>query len=296
MAKIAAELRDALERRRALGEPGGTSATLLARGEGWTAADVICTSGPQDRRFEEQHSGYSVAIVLSGTFQYSSQTGSAMMSPGSLLLGNRGQCFECGHEHAEGDRCLSFWFDPEYFERLRADAGEGGSGAHFRVPRIPALPSLTPMVAAAAASLSGARAGAWEEIGIGLAAHAIRLADGISDTWRAPKDAEARVTRTVRAIEAHPDAPHTLGNLARRAGLSPYHFLRTFERVTGVTPHQYVLRLRLREAALRLAADPDPIKIVEIAFDAGFGDVSNFNRAFRAEFGMSPRAYRQRSD
>ena len=62
------------------------------------------------------------------------------------------------------------------------------------------------------------------------------------------------------------------------------------------SPHQYVLRLRLREAALRLAADPDPIKIVEIAFDAGFGDVSNFNRAFRAEFGMSPRRYRQRSD
>lgn len=61
-----------------------------------------------------------------------------------------------------------------------------------------------------------------------------------------------------------------------------------------MTPHQYVLRLRLREAALRLAGALDPIKIVEIAFDAGFGDVSNFNRAFRAEFGMSPSRYRQR--
>jgi AraC-like DNA-binding protein len=57
-----------------------------------------------------------------------------------------------------------------------------------------------------------------------------------------------------------------------------------------VTPHQYVLRARLRHAALRLA-DEDT-KIVDIAFDSGFNDVSNFNHAFRVEFGMSPRVWR----
>ena len=82
-----------------------------------------------------------------------------------------------------------------------------------------------------------------------------------------------------------------MGDLAREAGLSPYHFLRTFERITGVTPHQYVLRARLREAAIRLVAEPG--NVLDIALDCGFGDVSNFNRAFRTEFGVSPRAYRQ---
>ena len=57
-----------------------------------------------------------------------------------------------------------------------------------------------------------------------------------------------------------------------------------------MTPHQYVLRARLRQAAMRLAVEP--ARIIDIAFDCGFGDVSNFNRAFRAEFGVSPRAYR----
>jgi len=80
------------------------------------------------------------------------------------------------------------------------------------------------------------------------------------------------------------------GSLAREAALSPFHFLRTFERLTGVTPHQYILRARLREAALRLAAEP--AKILDIALDCGFADLSNFNRAFRAEFGVNPRAYR----
>src|SRR5208283_799598 len=57
--------------------------------------------------------------------------------------------------------------------------------------------------------------------------------------------------------------------------------------------HQYVLRARLREAAVRLAAQPN--KVLDIALDCGFGDVSNFNRAFRAEFGVSPRVYRRQT-
>jgi len=81
-----------------------------------------------------------------------------------------------------------------------------------------------------------------------------------------------------------------LAVMAREARLSPYQFLRVFERVTGATPHQYVRRLHLRAAATRLAATPD--RILDIALDSGFGDVSNFNRAFRYEFGMSPRAFR----
>ena len=91
-------------------------------------------------------------------------------------------------------------------------------------------------------------------------------------------------------IERHPDRNPTLKELAQEAGLSPYHFLRTFEQLTGVTPHQFILRARLRQAAMRLSTEPT--KILDIALDCGFGDISNFNRAFRAEFGVNPRLYR----
>src|SRR5262249_30107013 len=134
----------------------------------------------------------------------------------------------------------------------------------------------------------------WEELGIRLAAAAVRLASGASpEPANLPLNAAALVTRTVRTIAGHVDASLTLEQLAREAGLSRYHFLRTFEHVTGVTPHQYVLRARLREAATRLITEAD--KVVDIAFDCGFGDLSNFNRAFRAEFGLTPRAFRRHS-
>jgi AraC-like DNA-binding protein len=69
-------------------------------------------------------------------------------------------------------------------------------------------------------------------------------------------------------------------------------FLRTFKRVTGVTPHQWVLRARLRDAARRLADTRAPV--TEIALDVGFEDLSNFIRTFRAEFGVSPSRFRRR--
>jgi AraC-like DNA-binding protein len=294
LAKIAVELRRALARRAADGTPGNATPRILASGDGWTVADVVCTSGPQDRPFEERHTQYSIAIVVAGSFQYRSRLGRELMSPGSLMLGNAGQCYECGHEHGDGDRCVSFWYAPEYFERLAADAGARAGGLDFKMPRVPPLPLLSPLVVRAGAGATGLGDVPWEELGARLAARAVTLAAGIaSDPDAAPPNAAARVTRTIRTIERHPGAPLTLGGLAREAGLSPYHFLRTFDRLTGVSPHQYVLRARLREAALRLAAEPG--KVLDIALDCGFGDVSNFNRAFRAEFGVSPRAYRQKS-
>jgi AraC family transcriptional regulator len=289
LAKIAIELERALAQRAMNGSAGAATANLVAGGDGWTVADVICTSGPHDRSFEEQHAHYAIAVVVAGTFQYRSTLGDGVMTPGALMLGNPGLCYECGHEHGRGDRCVAFWYAPEYFERIAGDIGVR-SGVGFRGPRVPARQSLAALVAHAAEGIAGVRDVAWEELGVRLAARALAAAGSTTDR-PPPPNAVARVTRTIRAIERHPEARLALGTLARSARLSPYHFLRVFERLTGVTPHQFVLRTRLREAAIRLSDQAG--SVLEVALDCGFGDVSNFNRAFRTEFGASPSAYRQ---
>jgi AraC-like DNA-binding protein len=290
-----AELDRALARRASDGARGRTTARSLARGDGWSVEDVICTSGPEDRPFEEQHSQFSIAIVVAGTFQYRSTTGRALMTPGSMLLGNDGQCFECGHEHGTGDRCVAFRFEPDYFEQIAVDAGLVGKTLRFRSPRLPAVRDSAAVVAQACAGLSGSTDVAWEEIGVRLAARVTELLVGASRPMTdLPASAVARVTGSVRAIERDPSARLTLRKLAAHARLSSYHFLRTFERLTGVTPHQYVRRLRLRDAAVRL--ELEPARVIEIAYACGFNDVSAFNRAFRAEFGVNPQGYRKRAN
>lgn len=291
-ANIAGALGDALARRSRYGERGSAAGRSLARGDGWSVDDVICTSGPTDRPFEERHTRVSIAVVAAGSFQYRATTGRALLTPGSILLGNAGECFECGHDHAAGDRCVAFNYSPEYFERLAADAGAGDVALRFATPLLPPLRDSASLVAGACAALLESPAGgSWEEMAVRFGARVARLA---SRRRVAPSDAPARalarVTDVVRAIERSAFESLSLSQLARVAGLSPYHFLRTFERVTGVTPHQYVRRARLREAATRLATRQT--KVIDVAYESGFRDVANFNRAFRAEFDVSPRHYR----
>ena len=290
MAKIAVEIEQALARRQRSGTPGSATGRVLAHGPGWIVEDVICNSGPQDRPFEELHSNVSIAMVVAGTFQYRSGAGRALMTPGSLLLGNAGHCFECGHEHAAGDRCLAFRFAPDYFAAfVRNDLGI--RFRKFNRPRLPAIREFSPLFARAIAALAEGTDVDWEEMSLEVAATAVRIAT--RESWNPPSispSAEARITRALRRIDQTPNAGLTLPTLASEARLSPYHFLRTFETVTGLTPHQYIRRARLRDAAARIAAEP--ARILDIALDSGFGDVSNFNRAFRAEFGVTPRAYR----
>ena len=91
-------------------------------------------------------------------------------------------------------------------------------------------------------------------------------------------------------IEANSHRTIDLDAAANQAGLSPFHFLRLFARVLGVTPHQYLVRSRLRQAA-RLLADEE-LAITDIAYDVGFGDLSNFVRTFHRAAGVSPSAFR----
>jgi len=293
LGKIAADLDRAVARRVASGAVGDQSALLLARGPGWSVSDVICTSGPSDRAFEEAHVNVSVGMVVGGTFQYRSSRGRHVMTPGSFLLGNHGECFECGHDHGAGDRCVAFKYAPEFFDRLIADAGVRPNAARFRSSRLPPTQISAPLVARASAAIYGMSNVSWEELALDVAIVALRFGDdgGCVLETESRKDI-ARVSASVRAIETNPGVRVTLNQLAADAGQSPFKYLRTFRRITGVTPHQFILRMRLRDAASRLLAHD--ANIIDVALESGFGDLSNFNRAFRLEFGTTPSAYRRR--
>ena len=268
----------------------GTTAQVLASGPGWSVTDIVCTAGPHDPVYEERHDAVCIAAVTHGTFRYRSSDGEAMLAPGALLLGNQGTCFECGHEHGHGDRCIAFHFSPEHLETVLA-AVPGSRTATFGVPRLPPLPALIPLVAEAAVAQEGGDIAEFEELALRLAgAVASTVAGRVAAAPRLGHRDGQRVAGAVRRIEAKADERLGLTDMAREAGMSPYHFLRTFRAVVGMTPHQYVLHVRLQRAALRLLRTRDPVSA--IAFEAGFEDLSTFNRRFRRIVGATPGAYR----
>jgi AraC-like DNA-binding protein len=147
--------------------------------------------------------------------------------------------------------------------------------------------------------LAQAAADGSSDIGLDEVGHLLaqRLVEVVSGKARKPAKVTARDRRrAVEAalwIEANAHREIALEGAARQAGVSPFHFLRLFSCVLGVTPHQYLLRSRLRRAARALADDEKPV--TEVAYDTGFNDLSNFVRTFHRAAGVSPLKFRQAS-
>lgn len=287
-------LAKALADRALTGRPGDAVAHPIASGHGWRVKDVVCTAGPDDLPFEEKNDYVLIAVVVDGSFKYRSARGAVVLSAGSLLLGSADESFECGHEHGSGDRCLSFNYEPAFFERLAADSAGRGASLKFPVHRLPELPSFIPLIAEAQIAVYGPQSVNFEELALGLAGRVLTTLSGAPVLMKGPtiRD-ERRIATAVRFIELHFRRPLSLEELSALVGISPYHFLRTFKQVVGLTPHQFLLRRRLREAALRLRTTREPV--LDIALDVGFADLSNFNHTFRAAFGTTPTKYRASS-
>jgi AraC-like DNA-binding protein len=249
----------------------------LRQGQGWGISEYICTAGPHDRPFEERHEEFSIAAVL---------------HPGAFLLGNSATCYECGHDHSTGDRCVSFHFSPAYFAEVAASIA--GSGRfRFPAPMLPVTPKLLPWLVRIEARTALAERLEMDEAAPRLMEAVIGAVSGTMplSVCVSARD-RRRVGDALRYIERHAADALDLDTLAGVAIMSKYHFLRTFRHIVGMTPYQFVLSVRMRRAAVRLATSSAPVSA--IAFETGFGDLSTFNGRFRDVFGMSPMVYRSR--
>lgn len=262
----------------------------LAHRPGWSLAEYVCTAGPHDRPFEEQHDRVSVALVTAGTFRYRTGVGEALLYPGAFLLGNAGACYECGHEHSRGDRCVALHIDRELFVEIAA--GSSGTGhCAFRMAALPALPQFASISACLQmAPLRGSLLALEERVLAAVGTIARLAATNHTPPRRPTAAATRRMAIVLEYIEARLGFDLCLTELSTLVAMSKYHFLRTFKHTSGMTPHQYILGRRLHAAAAALRTSETAV--ARIALDQGFGDLSTFNHAFRRVMGVPPTAYR----
>ncbi len=257
----------------------------------WTGpievVDYRCNTGPDARPFTEVHSGYSVSYVRKGSFGYRVRGECYELVAGSVLVGQPGDEFMCTHEHHVcGDECLAFHLPPDFVELI------GGDVDTWRSAGLPPLPELMVL-----GELAQAAAGQRSDVGLDEAGlcFASRFVEVVTGRRPGPQHATAkdrrRAVEAAMWIQAHSQQDIALDHAASQAGLSAFHFLRLFSRVLGVSPHQYLVRSRLRHAA-RLLADGDRA-VTDVALDVGFADLSNFVRTFHRAAGVSPRVFRQ---
>jgi AraC-like DNA-binding protein len=260
--------------------------TLLERNR-ISVTEFRCTAGPGDQPFAEAFPAHSISYVRKGSFGCHCRGRFHELVAGSMLVGFPGDEYVCTHDHVVGDECLSFFLAPELVDAI-------GDERLWQIGSVPPLPELMVLAELAQTAADGS-----SDVGLDEVAHAlaIRFVEAVSG--RKAKALTASLRDRRRAVEsalwidANSHKPIALDDAAGQAGISPFHFLRLFSEVLGVTPHQYLVRSRLRHAARRLADDDSPI--TDIAYDVGFNDLSNFVRTFHRASGASPMRFRQAS-
>jgi len=99
------------------------------------------------------------------------------------------------------------------------------------------------------------------------------------------------IEAAIKKLEEEFWEPLSVADLAERANLSVDHFARTFEMVTGFTPHRYLLQVRLKRARALMMGQAPAMSLGKIAVACGFADQTHFGRHFRRCFGMTPKVF-----
>lgn len=262
----------------------------VRRASGLALRHCRCCAGVADPAVEEAHTAFSVTLVERGAFTYRTRAGRARLSAGWLMLGNEGDAYACSHEDGDGtgDDCVALSLSGAVLDGVLSALGACVTRTGFDRACLPPVPRV-------AAILQALRSGGSEGFALEEATLATIAAVQGALHKTSPVAPSARDTERARAAMHHMDAhaaqEMSLDDLARAADLSPFHLLRVFRQSTGITPHQYLMRLRL-QSAIALLRDTR-LPIVDIAYSSGWADLSNFNRAFRREMKCSPREFRR---
>ena len=253
---------------------------------GLTLQYCRCRGASVGRAQDEQHLSFSVSVVDRGVFSYRSPRGDAVLGPGWLMLGNEGEAYVCSHEHGMGDDCIVLDLSAQAYDALQSALGQ--VGGPFARPALPPLPRIAALLKSLVAW--GDDGFALEETALAVVAAIQGDISGVSPTPAPPE--RDRAVAAARYIEDHAAEPLSLDRVAAEIGLSPFHFLRSFRRAIGITPHQYLMRTRLIRAIALLGDTAMPV--TEIGYETGWADLSNFSRTFGRDVGCSPREFRRK--
>jgi AraC-like DNA-binding protein len=247
---------------------------------GVTVSDFVCRAHVHPEGPEETNEKPAIVFLRRGAFRRTQRGARLLASTNQVLFFHPEHAYRIAHPHPGGDECTIFAVPKAFAERWPQLFLAGHAACSARLAR------LHFEVLAQAAEPPLAREDALAALLDEAAVVPIPL--------RATRPRHRELTEGAKSsLQSRIAAPPRLPELARSLGVSPFHLSRTFARVEGMPLRRYFLRLRLREAAWRLAQGEDDL--TALALDLGFFDHSHFTNAFRREWGVVPRAFRERT-
>ncbi len=236
--------------------------------------------------FERRYAFHSIGAVVDGEFDYAARSGRLTVRKGSVIFGTGAEDFTVWKYGPKRVHRSVVAVDSRLVEEVAADCGQQHQrfAAEVLPPSCATLP-IYGLIRRIAANRTDQTEAVIQVLAAGFGAEPNRQSVPMSQLTK------RRVLQVARDLEQRYAETTTLDDMAQRANLSRYHFIRVFQDLTGETPRQRLIGIRLRAAADRLIGTRQPV--TELALEVGFNDISHFNNAFRQVFGMSPGAWRR---
>ena len=245
------------------------------------------------------HDFYEVYFFLSGNVQYNIESRSYLLTPGDVLLISPMELHQpmFGSEHREYERIV-LWIDKQFLEGFRLpgqsltacfDTNAPGHTNLLRPEGVARqyltylLENLLVEVASEDPYSEMAALSLLAQVLVALNRQA-KLSAG-EENKSGP---DATVYSVLGYINEHYSENLTLDDLANRFFISKYHLSREFQRLVGTSVHRYIVQKRLVMAKQMLSNGIPSSEVYQLC---GFGDYSNFYRAFKAEYQISPKEY-----
>jgi AraC-like DNA-binding protein len=231
------------------------------------------------------HDEYGIGLVRRGAQKSRSGRGIVEAAAGDIITCNPGEVHDGVPIGGEARVWTMLYFDQHPIRQAADDIQEGGAGTfEFELPRLrnSRIAARFQRLFTSLTDDAEAEVCCGEESLIGLLADLMR-----PKTAPLPR-VPPQIRRARERIDDAPDLPLTLSELASEAGLSRFQLLRGFRKVTGLTPHAYLVQRRLH-LARRLIGKGRPL--AEAAAASGFSDQSHMTRLFIRIYGLTPGRY-----
>jgi AraC family transcriptional regulator len=255
---------------------------------GWRGVNLILEQEPRGEMAEAEMDSHFVTIALGnfrGSYKVDGRWQSVDYAKGDIIILPQQELFP----HVQIDRevpLLELFLDP----RIVTSIAPG----HSLTPQINIRDPLIEQMGLAlyrAATTSGEDSSLYaESMAIGLSAHLMQNYSSANPIPASGKLSRQKLQQIYEYIDANLDRPLSLAELSQVIELSLHHFSTLFKRSTGLTPHQYVLKVRIDRAIILLKTTELPI--VAIAHRVGFQTQSHFTRIFRQHTQMTPNQLR----
>ncbi|TNH87129.1 AraC family transcriptional regulator [Aeromonas hydrophila] len=234
---------------------------------------------------KHSHPHFSIGAITGGHSHYLNQCSRQEVGRGHLVLMNPEEVHACNPIADEPWSYLMFYLDTGWLQRQQEEAGLGDSFRPFDMTA-----SRDPLLYQGLCRLHRQLWQEQEPLAREVACHQFSrqlLARLTPASWddRPPQ----HLQRAAELMQDDCSSPLTLAQLSAVAGLTPSHFVRSFSRHYGMTPHAYLLDQRIRHARILLRRG-EPL--AEVALASGFADQAHFQRQFKRRVAATPGHYR----